>query len=103
MEKVADERRIQARIQVDIPIVVELSDGSYQCRLGDISLEGAGAFIADGTLRVELGEHVRLHLPDKDVTGTAGVRRVVADSGFGVEFDDATIGAIVAGYAKAVV
>ncbi len=101
MGKVPVERRIQVRIEVDIPIVVEVDAGSYECRLEDVSIDGAGALISGGSIRVDLEEHVRLRLPESDVSGTAGVRRI-GEGGisFGVEFDDATIGAIVAGYAK---
>ena len=103
VQRVVVEKRIQARIQVDIPIIVEIDSGRYDCRLEDVSIDGAGAYVTSGTVRVELGKHVRLVLPEREVSGTAGVRRVDEDGkGFGLEFDDATIGAIVAGWARGV-
>ena len=104
MEMVAVERRIQARIEVDIPITLEIDSGSYACRLEDISIDGSGALVSGGSVRVDLGNQVRLRVAEPGVSVTAGVRWI-ADGGisFGVEFDDATIGAIVAGYAKVLV
>ncbi len=99
-----DERRVEARFQVSAPIIVEVGSDHIRCRLGNVSDNGAGAYVRGTKVRVSPGEQVLLTVPDRDVSATAGVRRVDReDSGFGVEFDDRTVGAIIAGWAQGAV
>ena len=89
-----NERRKQRRRKFDHEVVIEIGDRRGTARVKDFS--ESGLFVATD-LNLPEGSAVTITDPESGISALAGVRRVDT-SGFGLEFDDETIGRLVAGW-----
>lgn len=94
----ASERRIHERHAVNVDVLVRLAAEQFEGRLSDIG--AGGAFLQSGR-DFALGSDLTIVVPTTGLRARAGVRRV-ENEGVGVKFDDATVGAIVTGWARGV-
>ena len=96
---VDSDRRAHTRHAVDVDVLVRLASEQFAGRLVDV---GAGGAFLRSDRDLALGSDLTIVVPATGVSARAGVRRV-ENEGIGVQFDDATVGAIVTGWAKGVV
>lgn len=93
------ERRNFKRHHVAAQVLVEVDAESHQCQLSNV---GPGGALLSPGFDVDVGRRVTIRLPNSRVTAEAGVTRVDPD-GVGIQFDDDTVGAIVAGWTKGLI
>lgn len=93
------ERRNFKRHHVDAQVLVEVDSESHQCQIFNV---GPGGALLSPGFDVEVGRAVTIRLPNSRVAADAGVTRIGSD-GVGIQFDDDTVGAIVAGWTKGLI
>lgn len=93
------ERRNFKRHHVEAQVLVEVDSESHQCQLSNV---GPGGALLSPGFDVDIGRTVTIRLPNSRVTADALVTRVDAD-GVAIQFDDDTVGAIVAGWSKGLI
>ncbi len=93
------ERRSYRRHHVGMEVLVDVDRETHRCRLYNVAPGGA---CLSHDFDAEVGASVTIRLPNSRVFAVADVTRVSAD-GIGVQFDDDTVGAIVAGWTRGMI
>ena len=92
----ASERRVHERHAVDVEVLVRLASEQFEGRLSDIG--DGGAFLRSAR-DLAVGNDLTIVVPTTGLKVRGSVRRI-ENEGIGLQFDDATVGAIVAGWAR---
>ena len=90
------ERRMSKRQHVQAEVIVEVLSECHTCQLSNV---GSGGALLSPSFDVDVGQVVTLRLPNSQISATAGVRRVDTEE-IGIQFDDDTVGAIVASWTR---